>query len=159
MLAEVELHVVAQVVEAELVVRAVGDVAAVGGLALLVVQVVLDDADRQAEEAVDAAHPLRVAAGQVVVDRDDVDALALEGVEVGGQRGDERLALAGLHLGDRAVVQHHAADELHVVVPHVQHAAARLADDGEGLGQQVVEVSPLATRCGTPRSSPAARRR
>ena len=91
------------------------------------------------EEAVDAAHPLGVAAGQVVVDRDDVDALAFERVEIGGQRGDERLAFAGLHLGDRAVVEHHAADELDVVVPHVEHAAAGLADDGEGLGQQVVE--------------------
>ena len=113
--------------------------AAVGDLPLLVVQVVLDDADRHAEEAVDAAHPLRVAAGQVVVDGDDVDALAFERVQVGGQRGDERLAFAGLHLGDLAAVQHHAADQLHVEVPHVQHAAAGLADDGEGLGQQVVE--------------------
>ena len=32
-----------------------------------------------------------------------------------------------------------AADELHVEVPHVQHAAAGLAHDGERLGQQVVE--------------------
>ena len=136
---EVELHVVAQVVEAELVVRAVGDVGAVGDLPLLVVQLVLDDADGHAEEAVEAAHPLRVAAGQVVVDRDDVDALAFEGVEIGGQRGDERLAFAGLHLGDLAAVQHHAADQLHVEVPHVQHAAAGLADDGERFGQQVVE--------------------
>ena len=38
-----------------------------------------------------------------------------------------------------AAVQHHAADELHVEVPHVQHAAAGLAHDGERLGQQVVE--------------------
>ena len=29
--------------------------------------------------------------------------------------------------------------ELHVEVPHVQHAAAGLADDGERFGQQVVE--------------------
>jgi hypothetical protein len=42
---EVELHVVAQVVEAVLVVGAVGDVRAVGDLPLLVVQLVLDDAD------------------------------------------------------------------------------------------------------------------
>ena len=136
---ELELHVVAQVVEAELVVGAVGDVGGVGDLPLGVVQLVLDDADGHAEEAVDPAHPLGVAAGQVVVDGDDVNALALERVQVGRQRGDERLAFAGLHLGDLALVEHGAADQLHVEVPHVEHAAAGLAHDGEGLGQQVVE--------------------
>ena len=136
---ELELHVVAEVVEAELVVGAVGDVGGVGRLALHVVQVVLDDADGHAEEAVDLAHPLGVAAGEVVVHRDDVDALALEGVEIRRQRRDQRLALAGLHLGDLALVEHRAADELHVEVPHVEHAAAGFADDGERLGQQVVE--------------------
>ena len=143
---ELELHVVAQVVEAELVVGAVGDVGGVGDLALGVVQVVLDHADRHAEEAVDPAHPLGVAAGEVVVHGDDVDALALERVQIGGQRRDERLALAGLHLGDLALVQHRAADELHVEVPHVQHAAAGLADDGERLGQQIVERLALGER-------------
>ncbi len=136
---QVELHVVAQVVEAEFVVGAVGDVAAVGGLPLLVVQVVLDDTHREAEEAVDAAHPLGVAAGQVVVDRDDVDALARQRVEVGGQRRHEGLALTGLHLADAALMQHHAADELHVVVPHVEHAATGFADQCERLGEQLVE--------------------
>ncbi len=112
---------------------------AVGDLPLLVVQVVLDDADRHAEEAVDAAHPLRVAAREVVVHRDDVDAFAGEGVQIRGQGGDERLAFAGLHLGDLAAVQNDAADELDVEVPHVEHAPARLADDCERLGQEIVE--------------------
>ena len=136
---ELELHVVAQVVEAELVVGAVGDVAGVGDLPLGVVQVVLDDADRHAEEAVDPAHPLRVAAGQVVVDGDDVDALACERIQVGGQGRHERLALAGLHLGDPALVQHRAADQLDVEVAHVEHAPSGLADDGERFRQEVVE--------------------
>ena len=56
------LHVVAQIVEAELVVGAVGDVAGVGALALLVVDAVDDVADGEAEEAIDLAHPLGVAA-------------------------------------------------------------------------------------------------
>ena len=47
------LHVVAQIVEAELVVGAVGDVAVVFLLALLVVEAVHDHADGEAEELVD----------------------------------------------------------------------------------------------------------
>ena len=137
--AEVELHVVAQVVEAELVVRPVRDVGRVGHLALAVVHAVLDDADREAEEPVEPAHPLGVPLGEVVVDRHDVNAVAGESVEVRGEGRDEGLALARLHLGDRPAVEGEAADELHVEVPHPQHPPARLADDREGLGQDVVE--------------------
>ena len=137
---EVELHVVAQVVEAELVVGAVGDVALVGRAPVVVGDVVLDDADREAEELVDAAHPLGVAAGQVVVDRDDVDALAGEGVQVAGEGRDQGLALAGPHLGDLALVQDHAADQLDVVVAHAEDPARRLADDREGRDEEVVEA-------------------
>ena len=97
----------------------------------------------QAEELVEAAHPLRVALGQVVVDRDDVDALAVERVQVAGQGGDQRLAFAGLHFGDLAVVQHHAADQLDVEMAHVEDAAAGLADHGEGFDQKVVERGAL----------------
>ena len=131
---QVELHVVAQVVEAELVVGAVGDVGGVGFAALRVVQVVHDDADRQPQEGVQLAHPLRVALGQVVVDRDHVNAAPGERIQIHRQGGDQRLAFAGLHLGDLALVQHDAADELHVEMPHFQHAPAGLAHHGEGFG-------------------------
>ena len=70
------LHVVAQIVEAEFVVGGVGDVAGIGRAALLVGKAVDDDAGGQAEEAVDAAHPFGVALGEVVVDGNDMDALA-----------------------------------------------------------------------------------
>jgi hypothetical protein len=136
---EVELHVVAQVVEPELVVGAVRDVARVGDLALLVVQIVLDDTHRHPEEAIDPSHPLGVAPGQVIVDRDHVDAFAREGIEVGGKRRDERLAFARLHLRDLSAMEHHAANQLHVEVPHVQRATPSLADDGEGFRQQILQ--------------------
>ena len=69
-------EVVAQVVEAELGVGAVDDVAGVGLLLVDVVHARLDDPDGHAEQVVDRLHPVGVAAGQVVVDRDQVDALA-----------------------------------------------------------------------------------
>jgi hypothetical protein len=146
------LHIVAQIVEAELVVRAVGDVAVVGVAALLVAEIGDDDADRHAEKAVDLTHPVGIAASEVVVHRDDMDALAFQRVQIGCERGDEGLALAGAHLGDLAAVEDDAADQLDVVMALPQRALGGLADRGEGFGDEVVERlalrQPLAEHYG-----------
>ena len=113
-----------------------------------------DDADGQPEEPVDAAHPFRVAAGEIVVDGDDVDALAGERVQVDGEGGDERLAFAGLHLGDRALVQHHAADELHVEMALAERSLGGLAHRREGRHENVVERLAFGDPGGTRRSWP-----
>ena len=94
-----KLHVVAQVVEAELVICSVGDVGRVCGAALVVVQVVDDDAHRQPQKLVDLAHPLGIALGQVVVHRDHVHAVPRQRIQIAGQRGHQRFAFAGLHFG------------------------------------------------------------
>ena len=141
LLLHLDREVVAQVVEAELRVGAVDDVAGVGLLLVDVVLARLEDADRHAEQVVDRLHPLGVAPRQVVVHRDEVDALALHGIAVlvtrgervqdHGQRGGERLALAGPHLGDRAVVEDHAADHLDVEMALAESAPAGLARERE----------------------------
>ena len=101
----------------------------------------------------DLAHPGRVALGQVVVRGDEVDALARERVEVRGQRGDERLALTGLHLRDPAEVQGGAAHDLDVEVALAEHPLGGLADRGERLGEQLVEVLAVGRRAGGTRRS------
>ena len=111
----------------------------IGVAALAIGQVGDDHADGEAEEAVDLAHPVGVAAGEIVVDGDDVDALALERVEIDGERRDQGLALAGAHLGDLAAVEDDAADQLDVVMALAERALGRLADGGEGFGEDVVE--------------------
>ena len=58
---DVELHIIAKIIEAEFVVRTVRDRACIGVLTLDVVHVVLDTADGQAEKCMDLAHPLGVA--------------------------------------------------------------------------------------------------
>ena len=128
---EIVLHVVAQIIEAEFVVGAVGDVGGVGVAALHVVEIVNDDADGEAEHFVDGAHPFGVASGEVIVDGDDVDAASGERVQICGKGGDQRFSFAGFHLGDFAFVQNHAADQLHVEMAHVELAAADFADEGE----------------------------
>ena len=132
-------HVVAEVVEAELGVRAVGDVGLVRHLAKVERHHVLDEADGHAEPLEDAAVPLGVALGEVVVHRHEVDAGRRQRVQVERRRGDEGLALTGLHLGDVALVEDDAAHHLDVEHPLLRLAPARLAHGGERLEQQLVE--------------------
>ena len=98
---------------------------------------------REPAEPVQPAHPLGVASGEVVVHRHHVHAAAGERVQHAGQRRDEGLALAGLHLGDPARVEHGAADELHVEVAHPERAHARLAHEREHLRHEIVERPPV----------------
>jgi hypothetical protein len=143
-LVEPELHVVAQIVEAELVVGAVGDVAGIGLAPLGIVEPRHDAADGHAQELIDLPHPFGVAAGQIVIDRDDMDAVALERVEVDGEGGHQRLAFAGLHLADHAAVEHHAAHELDVEMALTEGALGGLPHRRESVRQDVVEGFALA---------------
>ena len=138
-----EDHVIAQIVEAELVVGAVGDVRRIRGLLEVVAHLRHIDADGQAQEAVDSAHPVGIALGEVIVDGDDVHTAAGQRIQVGGQRSDQRLAFAGAHFGDLPVVQTHAADQLHVEMAHLQGSFASFAHHRERLGHDRVERFPL----------------
>ena len=157
-------HVVAQVVESEFVVRPVGDVGGVrfapgGGahtleplFAVFVIGVVnqralvLQRAHAHAQRVVHRAHPVGVAPREVVVDRYHMHAAPGQRVEIGGERGDERLALARFHLRDFALMQHNAADELDVVVALPQRAFRGFADGGERARQKRVQAFALAGR-------------
>src|SRR5581483_10426109 len=171
-----ELHIVAQVVEAELVVRSVGDVAGVGfgarafagvrkarvgmfvfgivdiGTALVagLRGLALDDADAHAEQVIDGAVPDRVALGQIVVDRDEVRAFAEQRIEIDGQRGDQRFAFARPHLRDASIVQHHAADKLDIVVAHSEGALGGFPHEREGFRQHRVQDRVVDAAVGLP---------
>ena len=134
-----ELHVVAQIVEAELVVGPVGHVGAVLLAPLLIVEAMHDAAHGEAQELVNLAHPGGVALGQVVVHRDHVHALAFERVQIDRQGRDQGLAFAGRHLRDLALVEDDAADKLHVVMALAERALRGFARNGEGLDEQVLQ--------------------
>jgi hypothetical protein len=111
-----QFHVVAEVVEAELTVGAVDDIAVVGGhlqFGRLHVERV-DGPDVDAELVERGEDPVAVALDVVVRHGDHVALHAFEHGEEAGQRSDDRLALPGLHLGDLAFAEHRAADELHI---------------------------------------------
>jgi hypothetical protein len=120
----------------------------IGQAAFLVAQPRNDDSDGQPQEPVDAAHPLGIALGEIVVHGHDMNALAFEGVEIDGQGRDQRLALAGFHLRDHAHMLDDAAHELDVEMALAEGPFGRLAHRCESVFQDLVEgfavAQPLA---------------
>ena len=139
---------VAQHVEADLADRPVGDVLRVRRAPLLLRGGLADPADRDAEQLVDRAHPLRVAAGQVVVHRHHVDWPALQGVPGRGERARERLSLTGGHLHDVPGEQLHRTEQLHVVGALVERPACRLPAERTQLGHFLLAEGVRVAQCG-----------
>ena len=117
-----ERHVVAQVVETEFVVGAVGDVGPVGEATFGGRHRGQDDADLQAEEMMDPPHLLGLVLGQVVVGGDDVHTITRQCIQVGRKSADEGFSLAGFHLRDVAPVECRAAHDLNVEMTFVEHS-------------------------------------
>ena len=70
-------------------------------------------------------------------------ALRRQSIEIDSKRCRKRLAFTGSHFSNFAVIEHHAADELHIKVPHAEHAAACLAHNSKGLWQQMLQILAL----------------
>ncbi|GBD37333.1 hypothetical protein HRbin36_02464 [bacterium HR36] len=112
-------HVIAEVIETELAIGAVSNVAFVGPATLRSIHVRLNVTGGDTHALIDGRHPFAIPAGQVIVDRNDMDPLAGQRVEHRRQCGNQRLAFARGHFRDLALVQHNAAEDLHIEVSHI----------------------------------------
>ncbi len=132
-------HIVPQVIETQLVIGYISNIAGIGLLALLGRHAVEDNTDGHSHETVDLTHPLRVTLCQIIVDCDDVDAAALQSIEVGRHGRDQRLTFTGAHFGDTALMKNDAADQLYAERFHIECAARSFADCRIGFDQKIIQ--------------------
>ena len=135
-------HIVAQIVEAQLAVLDVDNILGVIGLPLGRSHALLDISATHAQEFIYPPHPVGLPAHQVIVSGNKLDAATGQRIEVKRHSGGQRLALAGLHLGDLALVQDNSAHHLHVKVALAQCTLGGLAHRSKGLGENIVEGFP-----------------
>ena len=113
LLVGMEREPVTQIVEPQLIGGRVGDVAPIGRASFLRRHILRHGPHGQAEPAVCLTHPLRIAAGEIVVRGQHVDAISCARVPRDGGNRCQRLALTGLHL--RQSVRARARERLRVV--------------------------------------------
>ena len=137
------LHIVAEVIEAELGGGSVHHVAGVG-LALPFVALHvhgMDGSNRQAKRAEERERPVAVALHQVVIHGDHVHLHLLKARQVAGKRADDGLTFAGLHFGNLAFAQDDAADDLHIERARAEGRAAFWVQVAHGLVEGRVKVN------------------
>ena len=145
-------HVVAQIVKSEFVVGAVRDVGTIRFPSGFTVGLMLVDAiDAHAVEFKQRRHPLRIATREVIVHGNEVHTFSSQRIEENRERGDERLALTGLHLRHLAAVQRCATDQLDIVVHHVPLHFRTGCHPGVAPGGLIaINGDPAALGCDVP---------
>ena len=132
-------HIVAQIIKSKLVIRNIRDITSICRAPLFLGGAVQHHAHRQSQEFMHLSHPLRITVRQIIVDCDHMDALALQCVQISRQRGYQRLSFTGTHLRNTSLMQNHAADQLHPVMLHPQHAPGGLPDRCKCLRKQIIQ--------------------
>ncbi len=139
-------HVIAKVIEAELVVCPVGNIACVFAATLEGIHRVLDTADGESEILVDLPHPCAIAFGEIVVYRHHMHPAPRKRIQIHRHGCNECLPLAGRHLCNLALVKDGTADQLCIKRDHIpDHLVAHevkgltdepatcILDSGKGL--------------------------
>ena len=133
-------HIVAQIIEPKLVIGRVGDVSTISGFFVCLRLLWIDNARCQPQSRINLAHPIGIAAGQIVVHGHDMHALACQSVQVSWECGDQSLAFTRLHLGDIALMQENATHQLRVEGAQTQGPACAFPAVCKGFGQNRIKA-------------------
>ena len=132
-------HVIAQIIETELVVGSVSDIAAVRLPLGIVIHVGKHCSDGDSQQIIHRSHPISVALCQIIVDSNDMNAFTAQRIEVRRRYARQRLSFTGLHFGDLSVVQDDSAHQLNVVMAFAEFAPRRFPNQGKRFRQQGIQ--------------------
>ena len=106
-------HVVTQVVKSQFVVGTVRNITVICRTTLVVGQTVENTADSQAQIPQYLAHFVRLCLCQIVVDCNNVYALACQCIQICSHTGYQCFTFTGFHLGDTSLMQDNGTDDLY----------------------------------------------
>ena len=139
----INYHIITKVIKTQLIVRHIRDITGICRTALVVVHGIKHNAYRQAQKLMNLPHPFRITVCQIIIDRYNMDALALQCIEVSRQGRYQRLTFPCLHFSDTPLMQDHAADELHPVMLHAKRPPGSLPHGRICLWENLVQGRPF----------------
>ena len=138
----VDRHIITKIVKTQLIVRHIGDITVISLFPLLRGHGIKHHSYGQPQKLMDLSHPLRITLSQIVIDRDDVDSLAIQRIQICRRCGYQSLSFTGPHLRDSSLMQHDTADQLYREMLHIQSPARRFPNRSKCLRQNIIQSFP-----------------
>ena len=132
-------HIVTEVIESEFVVGSVCNIAVISLTSLVIVEAVENTADCESEPAKNLSHFLCLSLSEVVVNGNNVNALAGKCVKVRCNAGNESFTFTCSHFGDSSLMKNDSADELNGIGLLFKDTPCSLADCCESLRKDSVK--------------------
>ena len=95
--------------------------------------------DGQTEEAQNLAHFIRLSLCEVIVDRNDMNAVAAQTVHIRSNACDKCLTFTGSHFSDSALMQNDRTDDLNGERLFAEHAVCCLTDSCQCFDHNIIE--------------------
>ena len=79
------------------------------------------------------SHLVGITFRQVIIDCDNVNTFALQGIQIGRQCSYKGLTFTSFHLGDTALMKYDSTDELYFEMLHSKYSLGSLTDGSKCL--------------------------
>ena len=139
----IDNHVITKIIKSKFIIGYISDVRTICSTALFRLHVIQYNTYGQPQELMYFAHPLSITLCQIVIDCNDVHALAFQGIQICRQCGYQCLTFTCLHLSNTSLMQDNTTDQLYPVMLHTQYTLGSFTYSGKSLRQKIIQCGSL----------------
>ena len=137
-------HVITEIVKTKFVIGTIGNIRIIGNLSLIKIQIMNNQTYRESKELINLSHPLAVSFCQVIIDRNDMSALAFQRIQINRCYSDQRLTFTSTHFGNVATVKNHTPDKLYIILTHTENTAGSFPYNSKSLRQDIIQCFSIS---------------
>ena len=129
----VDNHVITKIVKSKFVISNVSNITVICLAAFFRLHVVQNYAYSQPKESVNLSHLVGITFRQVIIDCDNVNTFAFQGIQIGWQCSYKGLTFTSFHLGNTALMKYDSTDKLYFEMLHSKYSLGCLTNGSKCL--------------------------
>ena len=119
----IDNHVIPEIIKSKFVIGYICDIRIICLTSLIAIHTIKDNSDRKSEEFMYLAHPLGITLGKIIINRNNMYALAFQCIKICRKKTCLCLTFTGSHLCDSSLMENNTTHKLHSVMFCMKHSS------------------------------------